>query len=1149
MGLKLGITPNVTNPSELTMEFLNSSANSCTLGTYTLTLVDLNFNKQMYQPCEINALIQISVVGNNSISVSELQQYFLKTEVSLSDTESSSTIASGYYVHELVFGKTTLGLQPSSDGSSSSLITKVYAQFKIFSPDKLLTLDRRSRAFTAKRLVQDILTTEVDTITLPYDPSQKLQVDTQFENKLYQPVYKKGDDYVLEKSGDPVHIDGCIHPYLVQYDESFYDMLIRTANRWGEFVYFEGGKLILGRKSDQEGDPPTIYEGYTITYAPSNSTSSKIKDIVSNDEYLDYIVKNDFLHHAGDLYAWDDKYGHTVVQSLLNMKSNVFDWTIDNGVDALMTASKNEVFLKKQNDKYKTTYFKDPKEKATLDIDKERVYTQYSEVKINKKKVDAYTQFAVFGELDSNNKNRSTLSSTVYEEVLKKELEAGSETVCVDLDATYMHLCLGDVFTISGTKYVVTRVECTVDVKDTLETETTKLKINDEETKIITKAELKQTSQLHFRIYGLKAVQETFYPAMLPSGHARLSNPQLAVVKDTFDPKHNARYRIQYTTWNDNDYSPWIPVSHEMMSKNSGSVWQLEKDTVVVLNYKDGNVERPYIVGALQTEENKASRATYFNNMDLCTPAGHAIRLTDGYGAGAANFISNFFPLVSWCKGWCPDGSAWHNKSGSWEMYKAYEGGVEITDKFGIYSIKASTDDRNVSIKSPFGDVNLNAFTGITISAPNGDVRIVGKNVSIEAGNKLTLESGKNIHNALLGGLMKPGQSANIAGAGASAAAAVGRKLGNLCDLSLFRHVFEVFLRPVDGTLEIKSNRYLFLEAGNGEASIHHSLYAYDKKGNSYAPKDKDRETKAAYCALIHVIDLINSQVDMVLDTIENKPRALTAAKMRFEQLNAKAKNYLMPNAKTAKDIIDREYNNAQPQRNPAIVPTAADFATGANQNPQEIGNLVAAAYALAQKANDYYYYIYQMTDTNKNPFAKNSIPATSDNNPSTMYNDEVKTHASSAVRNGRIQITDFDPNANQPFDFKTKRKVIKQEWFKAVYTALIVKANFPFKTVQNNGNKWDGFINSLAAKKELNTPWYKALSDPIVSNFTSFAEPVKDRQRWFAGQQGQLIISDNPTSSIIFETDGTPKRYANEVIGNDDYRIKHIQRILHDWD
>ena len=52
-----------------------------------------------------------------------------------------------------------------------------------------------------------------------------------------------------------------------------------------------------------------------------------------------------------------------------------------------------------------------------------------------------------------------------------------------------------------------------------------------------------------------------------------------------------------------------------------------------------------------------------------------------------------------------------------------------------------------MSISSPWGDVKINAFTGISISAPNGDIKITGKNVTIAAGNNLTLTSGTNIRN------------------------------------------------------------------------------------------------------------------------------------------------------------------------------------------------------------------------------------------------------------------------------------------------------------------------------------------------------------------------------------------------------------------
>ena len=58
---------------------------------------------------------------------------------------------------------------------------------------------------------------------------------------------------------------------------------------------------------------------------------------------------------------------------------------------------------------------------------------------------------------------------------------------------------------------------------------------------------------------------------------------------------------------------------------------------------------------------------------------------------------------------------------------------------------------RSIEIKSPFGTVEIDAFSGITISAPNGDVTIRGKNINLEAGNKVNIRSGMNIDDPGLG--------------------------------------------------------------------------------------------------------------------------------------------------------------------------------------------------------------------------------------------------------------------------------------------------------------------------------------------------------------------------------------------------------------
>lgn len=69
-----------------------------------------------------------------------------------------------------------------------------------------------------------------------------------------------------------------------------------------------------------------------------------------------------------------------------------------------------------------------------------------------------------------------------------------------------------------------------------------------------------------------------------------------------------------------------------------------------------------------------------------------------------------------------------------WSDLKDLSGGFYMGDRFGMYELAMSSHDRKVTINSPFGNVEIGAFTGITINAPNGDIKIKGKNVSIEAG-------------------------------------------------------------------------------------------------------------------------------------------------------------------------------------------------------------------------------------------------------------------------------------------------------------------------------------------------------------------------------------------------------------------------------
>ena len=66
--------------------------------SYTMTLLELSFCKQMYKPGQINARIQISTLGTN-MSVSAINTLFTDAKVTLTDDSSTpNSIASEYYV-------------------------------------------------------------------------------------------------------------------------------------------------------------------------------------------------------------------------------------------------------------------------------------------------------------------------------------------------------------------------------------------------------------------------------------------------------------------------------------------------------------------------------------------------------------------------------------------------------------------------------------------------------------------------------------------------------------------------------------------------------------------------------------------------------------------------------------------------------------------------------------------------------------------------------------------------------------------------------------------------------------------------------------------------------------------------------------------
>lgn len=786
--------------------------------TYEMSIQDIAFEKKMYAPGEITADILFKLsngTGWTQIERSTLAPFFKKKEVSLSygdseqdangkwTTDNEKSICEGYYIHEL---------------SPCYYTDKMVVTMKIYSPDKTMTIQESCNSWVAKRLARDIVDGQKANYKLPYNNNGTLNYDYDGMQFLHivkpQPEKKETvteNGQQVEKTTPAVEGKEVIFPYLVQYNESYYDFLVRTCNRWGEFLYYEDKKMHIGYNDKTVKNIDTFE---TITYCNLNSgqlahegISSLYADGTTHDTPIlnNPLTKSDYdavkavigcdKDNGGDIWATK------IIGNLLSSGKNLYDYIVDTTVDELILMGQAKKKSSDKNGKFDDEYFKN------ADIKDSVKGTQYD---------SGGSKFNQFAAIEPK------ITTDLYKTVLAGETEAAQNAICINFDIKYQDYKLGDIVTIQGgtTKYIVVQVNTKTEEKTELY----------KGTKLVT------TKKLTYQAIAIAKNGNYFYPTLHPAGHIRKSGPQRAkVVKESkLDPKRQNRVRVQFPWQGGSDMTPWLEFARPGGNKGTGSYNRHYENEEVIVAFANDNLERPYVVGALSTGKQTVPASTYTNDIVQVTPGGQAIKMSDGTGSGFSAFMAGMSPGWKLVTGFTP---GFKLPGLDFENNKSFEGSIELADKYGIYSIKGSTDGRNVTIKSPYGDVKLSAFTGITISAPNGDVKIAGKNVTIEAGNNLTLTSGKNVKDGFWLSYMGKDMG-KAASWGLTIAAAVTKKVasivGGFIDLSVARHFLEVFMRPIEGKLQVKSNRYLALEAGKGKTS--YPIDAYRKANH----KDPD---------------------------------------------------------------------------------------------------------------------------------------------------------------------------------------------------------------------------------------------------------------------------------------------------------------------
>ena len=878
-----------------------------------LSLYGISVHKRVYEPGHVQAELLIVTKKAQVPDVGDLTDMFSHRQVKLA--VNGHAVAEDYFVHELLpqYGSFN---EPGTQNPNNTY-AYTYVRLDMYSPDLLLTLNKYSQAFLGRRLITDIVTAKLGDFTNG-DIVISKELGT-LPHLVYKGTIKKLKENSTTEYVTTEEDMEMIHPYLVQYNESFYDFLKRVANRCGEVFFFEGGKLTFGIPAENATTNPTVpiknpsrivyqrtggsafqvddyvrdtvkgsWKDGTLTYMPDKT----IKDPVDNldhgfpaDAYATRTKdqENDYAHFYNSEIASPDHYvllykGKFALDDSTNLWWGKTDQHLMGWMGDLLNSSSLLEFI--------TNWTKDSVEKGFLNIRKvdsenDAGAEVVDELRLN----DDDTYGVLFAKVDNNLSHWVTLD--YYQGIRRKEQEQMRKMVCIDMGSSYAHVKLGTRITLPTDKnnvYVVVGLEmnsatpwqCQYDHYAGGEP---------------------QPNTEYQRIYAIPLAAGVFYPPLLDEKPFRLSGPQPAFVTDSDDPTGQGRVRVRLAwqptlkkidddidnaqktldlvqsvldsmerkvkkygkedpsnkghyvkkksasdeDFNDanDDYermladrddkkatlkalkakradeenaTPWIRMSTPMATAGGGMFFRPEVGDEVMLDFENGNVERPYVVGTLYS---KNVTAPFQGDRVIVSKNGHTIKLDDP--SDGTSLLAGMYPGLKFLSSYgvkLPDLQGNVNK---------VLGGIELCDQLGFYSIKMSSHNRNISISSPFGDVSVDAFTGISINAPNGDISISGKNVEIQAGNRLTLTSGKNIKadDGYLSYVKTDIKSVGKTVTGALASKAPAK----FFDLSLMRNILEVFVRPVDGTLEIKSGRYLLLESGNGEANVQSPFY------------------------------------------------------------------------------------------------------------------------------------------------------------------------------------------------------------------------------------------------------------------------------------------------------------------------------------
>ncbi|MFZ1306229.1 MAG: phage baseplate assembly protein V [Ferruginibacter sp.] len=124
-----------------------------------------------------------------------------------------------------------------------------------------------------------------------------------------------------------------------------------------------------------------------------------------------------------------------------------------------------------------------------------------------------------------------------------------------------------------------------------------------------------------------------------------LCKPQAAIVVNNEDEKGMDRIKVRFPWQDSKESTPWINVLTPHAGKDKGMRFLPEIDEEVLVGFQDNNAERPFVMGAVHTEQHKSGNDHKANNLKvLGTKTGRRIEIDDdkGYMSLADNYTKDY---------------------------------------------------------------------------------------------------------------------------------------------------------------------------------------------------------------------------------------------------------------------------------------------------------------------------------------------------------------------------------------------------------------------------------------------------------------------------------------------------------------------------